>query len=124
MNEATYEGNHSQLSLICRIFEKSTGTIENHFLDLLNLSCCDAETIFRRVESFLDDNKLDIICIRFARMDGCLTMSGEHNGVNSIFEKITSHFTHTFIVKTITLHCVLHILSCNTLISKNLTVFC
>ena len=39
MDESTDEGNRSQLSLTCRIVEKSTGTIENPFLDLLNLSC-------------------------------------------------------------------------------------
>ena len=32
MDESTDEDNHLHLSLICRIFEKSTGTIENHFL--------------------------------------------------------------------------------------------
>ena len=60
MDESTDEGNHSQLSLICRIVEKSAGTTENRFLDLLNLSRCDAETIFRRVKSFLEDKNLDI----------------------------------------------------------------
>ena len=75
MDESTDDGNRSQLSLICRIVEKSTGTIENRFLDLLNLSGCDDETIFRRVESFLEDKKLDKTRRRFAGMDGCSTMS-------------------------------------------------
>lgn len=34
MDESTDEGNHSQLSLICRIREKSTRTIEKHFFYL------------------------------------------------------------------------------------------
>lgn len=61
---------------------------------MLNLSYCDAETIFRRVETFLENNKLDITRIRFGGMDGCSTMSGEHHGVKTFFEKITSHFTY------------------------------
>ena len=102
MDESTDDGNRSQLSLICRIVEKSTGTIENRFLDLLNLSRCDDETIFRRVESFLEDKKLDKTRRRFAGMDGCSTMSWEHYRVKT-FEKITSHFTY--------IHCQNHCLA-------------
>ena len=61
---------------------------------MLNLSYWDAETIFRRVETFLENNKLDITRIRFGGMNGCSTMSGEQHGVKTFFKKITSHFTY------------------------------
>ena len=83
LDESTDEANRSQLSLICRLLDESTGTIENHFLELLNLPRCDAESIFRKVESFLEEHELDITNIRFAGMDGCSTMAGEHNGVKA-----------------------------------------
>lgn len=72
------------MPLIVKTLEKNTGTIENHFLNLLSLRPSDAETILRRVKSFLKDNKLDINRVRFAGMDGCLTMSGKHNGVKKL----------------------------------------
>jgi hypothetical protein len=37
------------------------------------------------VFEFLQDEELDIKKTRFAGMDGCSTMSGEHNGVRALF---------------------------------------
>ena len=53
MDASNDESNRSQLSLIGKTLEKSIGTMQNRFLDLLSLPPCDAATIFRRVESFL-----------------------------------------------------------------------
>ena len=92
MDESTDESNRSQLSVICRVVKNAK--VENYFLDLLNLSRCDAETIFHRIESFLREKGVEITRIRFAGMDGCSTMSGEHNGVRSLFERSTNHFTY------------------------------
>ena len=50
--------------------------IENHFLDLVHLRRCDAETIFSEVETYLRDNDLDLKKIKFAGMDGYSTMAG------------------------------------------------
>ena len=79
------------MSLIVRILRNSM--IENHFLDLVQLRRCDAETIFSEVETYLRDIDLDLKKINFAGMNGCSTMAGDHNGVKVYFDKSTSHFT-------------------------------
>ena len=81
MDKSTDEANRSQLSIICRTLKDAQ--VENHFLELLTLARCDAETIFNRVEMFLKEKGIDITRIRFGGMDGCSTMSGEHNGVRT-----------------------------------------
>ena len=101
MDESTNESNRSQLSVICRVVKNAK--VENYLLDLLNLSCCDNETIFHRIKSFLQEKGVEITRIRFVGMDGCSTMSGEHNGVRSFFERSTNHFIY--------IHCRNHCLA-------------
>ena len=93
LDESTDESNRSELSLFARIVKD--GKVVNHFLNLLHLSRCDAQSIFTKVLKFLQDEELDIkkkhkIC----RNDGCSTMSGEHNGVRALFEDATPHFAY------------------------------
>lgn len=83
LDESTDESNRSELSLFARIVKN--GKVVNHFLDLLHLSRCDAQSISTKVFEFLQDEELDIKKTRFAGMDGCSTMSGEHNGVRALF---------------------------------------
>ena len=92
LDESTDESNRSELSLFARIVKD--GKVVNHFLDLLHLSRCDAQSIFTKMFKFLQDEKLDIKNTRFAGMDGCSTMSGEHNGVRALFEDATPHFAY------------------------------
>ena len=89
LDESTNESNHSELSLIARVVRE--GKIENHFLYLLQLNRCDTETIFNVIQTFLNKENIDISRVLFAGMDGCSTMSGEHNGVKRRFEDICSH---------------------------------
>ena len=90
LDESTDESNRSELSLIARIV--NNGSIENHFLDLKHLTRCDASSIFTTVETYLREKEIEINRVKFAGMDGCSTMAGEHNGVKSHLEKATSHF--------------------------------
>ena len=108
MDESTDEINRSQLSVICRVVKNAK--VENYFLDLLNLSRCGAEIIFRRIESFLREKGVEITRIRFAGMDGCSTMSGEHNGVRSLFERSTSHFTYIHYQNHLLALCFAHLI--------------
>ena len=101
MDKSTDESNQSQLSVICRVVKNAK--VENYFLDLLNLSRCYAETIFHRIKSFLWEKGVEITRIRFAGMDGCSTMSGEHNGFRSLYERSTNHFAY--------IHCRNHCLA-------------
>ena len=92
LDESTDESNRSELSHIFRIVNNEI--IENHFLDLMQLQRCDAETIFKSFETNLRDSGVEIQRIKFAGMDGCSTMSGENNGVKAHFQNSTAHFNY------------------------------
>ena len=92
LGESTDEANRSELSLIIRMIKD--GKIENHFLDLLQLNRGDAETIFESVSDCLRENELDIKRTRFAGMDGCFTMAGEHAGLKQLLAAATYHFVY------------------------------
>jgi len=92
LDESTDESNRSELSLIVRTVKN--GTVLNHFLELLQLRRGDAMTIFTTVEAFLRKEEIYITRTRFAGMDGCTTMSGEHNGVQKLFSDTTPHFNY------------------------------
>ena len=64
LDESTDESNRSELSLFARIVKN--GKAVNHFLDLLHLSRCDAQSIFTKVFEFLQDEEHDIKKTRFA----------------------------------------------------------
>ena len=68
------------------------GKIENNFLDLLQLNCGDAKAIFKSVSDCLGENELDIKHTRFAGMDGCSTMAGEHVRLKQLLAAATHHF--------------------------------
>ena len=55
---------------------------------------CDADIIYTAVSDFLKEENIDIMHNRFSGMDGCSTMSGEHNSVKAYFEKNTPHFVY------------------------------
>ena len=86
LDESTDEANGSELSLIARMIKD--GKIKNHFLDLLQLNRGDA------VSDFLRENELDIKRTRFAGMDGCSTMAGEHAGLKQLLAAATYHFVY------------------------------
>ena len=67
LGESIDETNRSELSHIFRI--ASNGAIENHFLDLMQLQRCEAETIFKSFETNLCDSGVEIQRIKFAGMD-------------------------------------------------------
>ena len=50
--------------------------------------------IFESVSDWLRENELDIKCTRFASMDGCSTMAGEHAGVKQLLAAATYHFVY------------------------------
>ena len=69
LDESTNEANRSELSLITRIVNK--GIITNHFLDLIQLRCGDADTIYTAVSDFLKKENIEITHTRFSGMDDC-----------------------------------------------------
>ena len=83
LDESTDCNAHSQLALIARIVIDCG--IQNKFLDLIKLPRCDASTIFKSVEDFCKTNKIPLCNARFSGMDGCSTMSGVHEGMQSHF---------------------------------------
>ena len=90
LDESTDNANRSELSLIARIVDEN-GCIQNHFLSLIQLPRCDANTIFSAVYDYLKKHAIDITRVCFSGMDGCATMMGEHNGVRAHFDKNCSH---------------------------------
>ena len=87
LDEATDESNRSELALIARVVE--SGEAHNPFLSLLELRRCDAESIFKTAEAFLE-----ISNVRFSGMDGCSTMAGTYHGVRSYFEQCSGHLVY------------------------------
>ena len=78
-------------------------------LDLVHVTKCDAETIFSKVERYLRDNDLDLKKIKFAGMDGCSTMEGDHNGLKVYFDKSTLHFKFIHCGNHRLAHCFAHL---------------
>ena len=85
LDEATDESNRSDLSLIAHVVE--SGEVHNHFLSLLELCRCDAESIFKTIEAFLIRENLEITNVTFSGMGGCSTVAGIYHGVQSYFEQ-------------------------------------
>ena len=81
LDESIDESNRSKLCLQVRILKE--GEIQNRFLDLLQLRRGDALTIFETIVDFCDKNVIDLKRAKFAGMDGCTVMAGEHNGLKS-----------------------------------------
>ena len=115
LDEATDESNRSELALITRVVE--SGEAHNPFLSLLELRRCDAESVFKTAEAFLE-----ISNVRFSGMDGCSTMAGTYHGVRSYFEQCSGHLVY--------IHCrnhrpaiVLHISSRNMTTLLSLTAY-
>ena len=52
MDESTDEANRSELSAFCRLVKD--GVIKNHFMELIPLSRCDAQSIYASVTKFLE----------------------------------------------------------------------
>ena len=98
LDESTDETNRSELCLQVRIVKE--GEIQNRFLDLLQLRRGDALTIFETIVDFCDKNDIDLKRAKFAGMDGCTVMAGEHNGLKSRIGEIVPHFIY--------LHCRNH----------------
>ena len=92
LEKSTYESNRSNLSLIARKVEH--GEVVNHSLDLLHLRRGDATTIFKSVTHFLICEEINITTVRFAGMDGCTIMVGEHSDVKALFSDATLHFVY------------------------------
>ena len=92
LDEATDESNRSELSLIPRAVE--SGKVHNHFLSLLKLRRCDAESIFKTVDAFLIRENLEIINVRFSGMDDCSIMAGIYHDVRSYFEQCSGHLVY------------------------------
>ena len=90
LDESIDEANCSELLLILCMIKDG----KNHFLDLLQLNRGDAETIFESVSDCLRENELDIKGTRFAGMDGCSTMAGEHSGLKQLLAAATYHFVY------------------------------
>ena len=59
------------------------GEIQNHFLELLQLRRGDGPTSFKAIVDFFGKNDVDLQRTRFAGMDGCTVIAGEHNGLKS-----------------------------------------
>ena len=78
-------------------------------LDLVHVTKCDAETIFSKVERHLRDNDVDLKKIKFAGMDGCSTMEGDHNGLQVYFDKSTLHFKFIHCGNHRLAHCFAHL---------------
>ena len=78
-------------------------------LDLVHVTKCDAETIFSKVERHLRDNDVDLKKIKFAGMDGCSTMEGDHNGLKVYFDKSTLHFKFIHCGNHRLAHCFAHL---------------
>ena len=88
LDESTDESNRSELYLQVRIVKE--GKIQNYFLELLQLRQGDFLTIFETIIDFFEKNDVDLKHTRFAGMDGCTVMAGEHNGLKSQIEEVVT----------------------------------
>ena len=92
LDETTDISNWPKSLLMARIVQD--GVVENFFLDLLQLRYCVAATLFKTVENFPENESINIKNTCFSGMDGCSTMSGNHNWVKRFFKDATPHFTY------------------------------
>ena len=90
MDESSRD-NCLKVSFICGILKDTK--VENYTLVLLPSSCysCNTEIIFHRTKPFLKEMELHVTRIIIGGMDVFSTISGQHNGFRSLFEKLTSY---------------------------------
>ena len=94
LDEATDESNRSKLFLITRVVESAE--VHDHFLSLLEIHRCDAESIFKTVRAFLIRKNVEITNVGFSGMDGCSTMAG----FIMVFDLILSNVHDTYFTST------------------------
>jgi len=89
-----------QLSIGIRFFCEIRQVFREKFLEFVELDAMDAKTIALTINNFITDSKLD--SKKFIRQgyDGCATMSGKDNGVQSI---LRTKYTHALYF-----HCASH----------------
>ena len=97
-DEATDEGNHSELSLTTRLVEGTR--VKNVFLDLLCLPQGDANSIFSATHIYFAKENIDISKTTLTGTYSCSTTSGSQGEVKVYFEAVSEH--------CICLHCRNH----------------
>ena len=61
---------------------------ENHFLALVQLKDCNAQSIFDSVNVFFWEENFVITKVRFVVVDGCLMISGQNRGARALLEEV------------------------------------
>lgn len=74
------------MSLFARIVNEEK--TENHFLALVQLKDCNAQSIFDSVNVFFREENFDITKVRFVVVDGCTMMSGQNTGARALLEEV------------------------------------
>lgn len=80
-----------QLSIGIRFFDEIRQVIREEFLGFVELDAMDAKTIALTIDNFIIDSGLDPKKFIGQGYDGCATMSGKDNGVQSILRKKYTH---------------------------------
>ena len=88
---------------ICARWVTQDGNVEEHYLGLVDLKSCDAETISNTLITFMEKKGIDAKKMRGQGYDGASTMSGKNNGVQMRIRVICS-------LKAIYVHCRAHLL--------------
>lgn len=88
---------------ICARWVTAAGNVEEHFLGLVSLKSCNAETISTELIAFLKLKKIQANKMRGQGYDGASTMSGKKNGVQQRMRVQCSP-------KALYVHCRAHIL--------------
>lgn len=102
-----------ELSICCRWLVN--GKPEEHFLSILHIDCCDAETITNQLTSFISSNDLDYRKMIGQAYDGAAVFSGCKTGVQI---RMRVHSAHAVYI-----HCACHRLQLASIqAAENITV--
>ena len=100
-DESTDIAKIEELSICFRWVDNYSSPVE-HFLGLVNLSACEAASIFAVLKAFLADSDIDAGKQRGQGYDGAATFSGTKNGVQMCIR--------TLAPRALFVHCKAHVL--------------
>ena len=102
-DDTTDCSNHEQMSVVVRFFDDDLNRHVEHFIGLRRLTTVDAQSIFDKLEEFLNKLKIDWESIVAVCFDGAATMSGHVAGVQSKFKEKNNRIVYV--------HCYAHCLN-------------
>lgn len=115
-DESTDEANREQLDVYGMWISERVMSI--HYLGIVQLTKCDAESITDAITGFFKAKGLEMEKLRFMAFDGCNTMSGRNTGVQRRLVHLAPLAKYVRCRNHLLALCLVHLLKTNTLLKE------